>query len=312
MKLIDRALGAMLASAAGDSLGASVEFFSLERIRALYGDRGVSDLTPAFGMPAGVITDDTQQAIALGEGLCAAIPQGRSNESIRECVWQELKKWHALQTRDPRQQRAPGTTSMRALRGETMGTLEHPLNDSNSCGSVMRIHPVGILFAHDAVRAYRVGMELSALTHGGEQAIHAGAVQAALVARLCSGDSLMQALSLIRVIFPDSFRVLPKTEDACNTSTGYRSVLDTGWYGWDADEALAMAILAAKRNENSLQKGLIEAVNHNGDSDTVGAITGAILGAHLGLGALPRDWSEQLERRSELISIARTLTNVEQ
>jgi ADP-ribosylglycohydrolase len=299
----------MLASATGDSLGASVEFLTWTEIQTIHGESGVRDLTHAFGMPTGVITDDTQQAIAVGAGLMAAIPQGLTNENIRACVWRELKQWRVMQDANPQHRRAPGQTSMVALNGEMMGTLECPLNGSNSGGSVMRVHPVGILFAYDLNLANCMGIQLSVLTHGGVQAIHASAIQASLISLLCSGVSLTNAFTLLLKHFPTSFGVLPATTLAMSISICVR---ETNWLGWTADEALAMAILAARRHENDLKEGLLEAVNHDGDSDTVGVIAGAILGACLGLEALPRDWSERLERRGELISIARTLANVEQ
>ncbi|MBQ6331783.1 MAG: ADP-ribosylglycohydrolase family protein [Clostridia bacterium] len=49
--------------------------------------------------------------------------------------------------------------------------------------------------------------------------------------------------------------------------------------GWVAEETLAIAIYCALRYQDDFSKGIIAAVNHNGDSDSTGAVTGNILGA---------------------------------
>jgi ADP-ribosyl-[dinitrogen reductase] hydrolase len=159
---IDRAIGCMIGGAGGDSLGAAVEFLSLSQILRRYGPKGVLDLQPAFDLPAGVITDDTQQAHAVAEGLIASKLDGSTVESIRSHVWSELKRWHLTQS-DPQQNRSPGGTSMGSLRGSRPGELHDPLNSSDSCGSVMRVHPVGIALAGKPEAAFWAGMEVSVL-----------------------------------------------------------------------------------------------------------------------------------------------------
>lgn len=49
---------------------------------------------------------------------------------------------------------------------------------------------------------------------------------------------------------------------------------------------------------------MIAAVNHNGDSDSTGAITGNILGAYLGINSIPKDWTERVELKNEIIQVA--------
>ncbi|MBK8809431.1 MAG: ADP-ribosylglycohydrolase family protein [Acidobacteria bacterium] len=62
------------------------------------------------------------------------------------------------------------------------------------------------------------------------------------------------------------------------------SVLGGGWVG---EEALAISIYCSLVSENDLSGALLLAVNHSGDSDSTGAITGNILGALHGIGAIP-------------------------
>ena len=65
--------------------------------------------------------------------------------------------------------------------------------------------------------------------------------------------------------------------------------------GWVAEEALAISIYCALCAENDFKKGVLLAVNHSGDSDSTGAITGNILGCLLGNTSIPEKWVERLE-----------------
>ena len=74
--------------------------------------------------------------------------------------------------------------------------------------------------------------------------------------------------------------------------------------GWVAEETLAIAIYCALKYEQDFEKAIIAAVNHSGDSDSTGAVTGNILGAHLGLKAIPHKFLCDLELRDTILEIA--------
>ena len=65
--------------------------------------------------------------------------------------------------------------------------------------------------------------------------------------------------------------------------------------GWVAEEALAIAVYCALKYADNFDAALIASVNHNGDSDSTGAITGNILGAYLGYDKIPCKYTENLE-----------------
>ncbi len=58
--------------------------------------------------------------------------------------------------------------------------------------------------------------------------------------------------------------------------------------GWIGEEALAILIYCDLKYRDNFKKAIITAVNQAGDSDSTGAITGNILGAYLGLKAIPK------------------------
>lgn len=302
---LSKALGCMIASASGDSLGAAVEFMTRSMILENHGN-GVRELMPYYGQPAGVITDDTQQAIAVGTGLIKAKKLGPINERIISCVWAELKKWVLTQS-DDTQNRAPGNNSLHALSFDEPGTFADPTTLANSCGSLMRVHPVGILFAGNSQRAAEVGRIVSALTHGGEEAMAACALQAKLISRVCSGEKLQTVIASLNTEEDPELLKLPRTCQALATDL---RVHETYWQGWDADEALAMSILVCRQHPDNLLNALSEGVTQDGDSDSIGTIAGALLGADLGIETVDPEWVEIIERRDELEHIARTLANV--
>ncbi|WP_374973246.1 ADP-ribosylglycohydrolase family protein, partial [Spongiibacter marinus] len=76
--------------------------------------------------------------------------------------------------------------------------------------------------------------------------------------------------------------------------------------GWVAEEALAMSLYCALSSDN-LQDALILAVNHSGDSDSTGAITGNIVGLMAGERAIPAEWLETLELKNVITEVAEDL-----
>ena len=76
--------------------------------------------------------------------------------------------------------------------------------------------------------------------------------------------------------------------------------------GWIAEEALAISVYCALAAPD-LESALLLAVNHGGDSDSTGSITGNLLGAIHGERAIPRRWLDALELREEIERMAEEL-----
>ncbi|MCR4582509.1 MAG: ADP-ribosylglycohydrolase family protein, partial [Prevotella sp.] len=74
--------------------------------------------------------------------------------------------------------------------------------------------------------------------------------------------------------------------------------------GWVAEETLAIAIYAVARHIDSFEQVLIAAVNHDGDSDSTGAVAGNIIGAMVGYDAIPEKFKEHLELHDVILTMA--------
>ena len=74
--------------------------------------------------------------------------------------------------------------------------------------------------------------------------------------------------------------------------------------GWVAEETLAIAIYCSVKYQNDFSRALCVAVNHDGDSDSTGAVAGNILGAYLGYEKIPAQWKKNLECEDIIDEIA--------
>ena len=151
--IADVARGCMFGGAIGDALGYPVEFFSYERIKAAYGEGGITSLRLTDGKA--LVSDDTQMTLFTVEAL-ALFACGRG--SIEECGAAAYADWLATQRKGrpvpgntPLAERAamyvcraPGNTCLSALESGVTGTVDKPINGSKGCGGVMRVAPCGV------------------------------------------------------------------------------------------------------------------------------------------------------------------------
>ncbi|TLM75605.1 MAG: ADP-ribosylglycohydrolase family protein [Actinobacteria bacterium] len=303
---MERFEGCLVGGAVGDALGAPVEFTRLEFAQ-------VSGLQPWGGHPAGSFTDDTQMTIATAEGLLRA---HRAGADPADGVWERYLRWYARQS-EPGYARAPDSTCLAALEGG--GFARAARNDSKGCGGVMRIAPVGLAHYGDPPVAFDLGCRIAGLTHGHPTGRLAAGCLAEIVARVTGGSALDEAIAKTRV------RLTVECEGAETLAALDRAVgmAEVGaepaevaiavaadpvkGAGWVAEECLAVAVAAALAHPDDYRAGVLAAVNIDGDRDSTGAVAGGLLGAMLGLGAVPAEWDAAVEDRDRLLALAREL-----
>lgn len=328
MNRLERIKGCLLGGAVGDALGAPVEFLEWPAIEAKFGPCGIIDFAPAYGI-TGAITDDTQMMLFTAEGLLRAFVRGSSGNAchVPSVIHHALLRW--LMTQDYPSampvsrdgwlieetalwsRRAPGTTCLSALKASTrLGMLAE--NDSKGCGAVMRVAPCAF-FAN----AFEYAAESGRLTHGHPTGYLAAGLFADILQRMVDrNDSLEHALTesltkhgqkagmeetrslLERVLFffYEGYRPTPQR------------IADFG-AGWVADEALAIGLWCAL-SADSFEQGVINAVNHSGDSDSTGLIAGHLMGIQYGPAAIPARWYGRLELRGVIEQIAEDIERV--
>ena len=335
---LSRYRGCLLAGACGDALGAPVEFWRRSEIIKRFGDPGITDYLGAYGH-VGAITDDTQMTLFTAEGLLAAKAQkATSNFDVhRQVGASALQRWLITQGErsaltesaqtgvsdllaEPalHHRRAPGNTCLSALRGITV-LGERAVNDSKGCGGVMRMAPVGLFGACHGLEAretFTLGKELAWLTHGHPSGYLTGGVLALLIQRLVEGSSLEEGLTLSLALLAgeddhqETRDALQQAWRLAGTATPYADAITALGEGWVAEEALAIAVYCALVADD-VRHGVVLAVNHDGDSDSTGAIAGNLLGAMHGEAVIPDSWLAELELRETIAGVGEALCGAE-
>ncbi len=334
----DRYQGCLLGGAVGDALGAPIEFLSRAEILRKFGPRGLTEMVPAYGK-LGAITDDTQMTLFTAEGVLRAYVRGTirgmchpptvlhhaylrwlhtQGERLPKSEISLLDGW-LIEQKDLFARRAPGNTCIESLRS-TSEVGSPARNNSKGCGGVMRIAPIGILFhaltqsnpdagSENFQRAFDLGCEAAALTHGHPTGSLAAGVMSALIFDLLDGADLMSAIDhatpllKARPFHEETLVALDKARSLCFSGAKPSvAILELGG-GWIAEEALAIGVYCALKSTN-LESGIIMAVNHDGDSDSTGLIAGHLLGAMRGLSEIPARWLAPLELRDVIEEIA--------
>ena len=287
----------------------------------------------------GAITDDTQMTLFTAEGmLCARLAsvvhghepdyfRAASGSYARWLLTQEnssrgnsanAKASWLLQHRKLFCRRAPGATCLSALQSK-QGRISRAANDSKGCGGVMRSAPVGMYFARahggeccqpKSVSAiFATGSDLAAITHGHPSGHLSAGALAVIVSAILSSIPLADAIAIAKEelrkhpYHKETLAAIEKAEWLAKSRPRERSALRELGKGFVAEEALAIGLYCALSTEN-FEDGIILAVNHSGDSDSTGAITGNLLGAAAGVEAIPERWLSALELRPTIEALA--------
>lgn len=342
-KQLDTFKGCLFGGAIGDALGYAVEFSNIEQIREQYGESGIRSLQLVDGKA--LISDDTQLTLFTANGILTGRTRERltgDSQPIDRALYNAYMDWHRTQRLTPRSEagsisswiyhdkrmhsvRAPGGTCLRSLSSGIMGTMEHPINTSKGCGGVMRVSPIALYFdpVHNSQRDIdMLGARSAALTHGHPLGFISAAALVHIISLLAYGDfSGEDALS---DVVRDCVRALGETFGEYVKTVKLQTLLqnaialssqngsDTAAIaslgeGWVAEEAVAIAVYCALKYHDDFERALVASVNHSGDSDSTGAITGSILGTLLGYDRIPNSLIDDLELFDMIREIAEDL-----
>ena len=234
------------------------------------------------------------------------ITQGRTPGYRDEWIGENIESGWLIKGKALHVLRAPGNTCLSSLESGIMGTIEKPINDSKGCGGIMRMAPVGLII-NNPEAAFKYGCELAAITHGHPSGYLSAGFFAALIQLLCSGVNLEDAIDLSSELLKnhkDHEETLEAVEGAVYLfhqakKSGLKTselpeLIEQLGQGWVAEETLAISLFCSLLYQNDFAKGVLASVNHSGDSDSTGAITGNILGLINGLDAIPDKWITKL------------------
>lgn len=294
-----KARAILLGLALGDALGYAVEFHSLASIKQRYGQGGIEEPPD----PA-LYSDDTQMTIALAEGLLDA-GLNATLDAQMEAVSARFIAWK----NSPDSNRAPGKTCIAGVGNLERGLpwREAGIADSKGCGSAMRVAPIGFLYRADPDKLRRVAEASSLLTHRHPAAVAASIAAAYAVALALDGiptaEYLPRIAQFVDGISEEFEQALRRVGHVGAWGDEERALAHIG-EGWVGEEAVAMALYCVLRYPNDYKACVRRAANINGDSDSVACIAGGIMGARLGMSALPIEWQQRLENYAGLVHLA--------
>lgn len=331
MDTYQKIAGCLMGGALGDALGWPVEFLSRAAILRKYGSEGIKDLDLA-GKPFAEVSDDTQMTLFSVDGILrylAKLKYSKRPVSFESTMYEAYRRWLFTQQaptfrdKDIRNgwlydhpvlhaQRAPGNSCITALNELGIGTIQDPINSSKGCGGVMRSAPFGLVF--DAEEAFQKGCAAAALTHGHPTGYLSSGAFSQIIAHLLEGKSLTAALGLTLHHLkqqPESEEVvlyLQKAFELANEEIEPLRAIEALGEGWVAEEALAIAVYCALKFPDDSRIALRHAVNHDGDSDSTGAICGNLIGAWHGIQSLDPNWIEHVEGKELILQAALDLS----
>ena len=326
----DRVRGSLIGGAIGDALGYPVEFISSYKdIQLRYGEKGITHWDTAL------ISDDTQMTLFTALGILnaknngiAPIPaigqayiewlytqMGMRSKRFNDCWIGDLPEMNVC--------RAPGHTCIAALEELLQG--REAMNNSKGCGGIMRIAPIPLYgLSQGRILNIKALNELAAdaayITHRHPLGYIPAYVLSHILYRLAVEESptctmfisfIREALQYAENKYKKEIQsveylkaLLDKALDvACENLPDDEAIKQLG-EGWVAEETLAVAIYCSVKYQDDFSKALCAAVNHDGDSDSTGAVTGNILGAYLGYEKIPAQWKENLECADVIDEIA--------
>ena len=319
-----RAYGALAGLALGDALGMPTQAMSPEQIRAVYGTitglvDGDASQPYAPGMPAGSVTDDTEQALLVASLLV----RGRGTSSGRVALDAGEFAHALLAWEDSMIERGSldllGPSTKAAL--ERVRAGEDPLTvggAGTTNGAAMRVTPIGIAMSTADPEAFADAVWSSCqVTHATRQGFQSAALVAAAVSMgidaAHSTTPDLRSLLWKAVTYVDSLPergawtpdpdVVAATRRAMQlvanpASSSLECLVEQVGTSVASAQAIPMAFALLARDPSP--QALLDAANIGGDTDTIGAIAGAILGAALGFEVFVGRGLAQVELASHL------------
>ena len=321
---LSRAYGAFAGLALGDALGMPTQAMSPEQIRAVYGRvtglvDGDDSQPYAPGMPAGSVTDDTEQALLIASLLV----RGGGSSSGRVALDAGDFSHALLSWEDSMIERGSldllGPSTKAAL--ERVRAGEDPLTVGGlgtTNGAAMRVTPIGIAVSTADPEVFADAVWSSCqVTHATRQGFQSAALVAAAVSlaldwpEASASDMttlLWKAVSYVESL-PERGAWTPDPDVVAATRRAMQLVANPAsssleclveQIGTSVASAHAIPMAFALLARDPSPQALLDAANLGGDTDTIGAIAGAILGSVLGVEAFDPAMLTQVELTSHL------------
>lgn len=303
-KADDRPLALILGVAVGDALGVPMEF----KARGTFHVTGMQGYG-THNQPAGTWSDDTSLTLALADNLLV----GGDKPDLESIAW-GFTEWYDNAAYTPHGKVFDiGNATAKAIKRLKDGVDPEKAGGAgerdNGNGSLMRIAPLtfymfGIRKAEDR---FRIVKEVSSLTHAHEWSVAACYIYVEMLNKLRMNRKKKEAYRELREDFARGVPFISKATLAKfvrilenDISTLPEKDIRSSGFVIDTLEAAFWCFLTT----DNYKDAVLKAVNLGDDTDTTGAVTGALAGLAYGLEGIPQEWLDQLAAVDEVRRIA--------
>lgn len=292
--LKDKFCGALVGTQVGDSLGMPVEGASSFFIKEYYGE--IREMLEARS-GAGTYTDDTEMAVAVAESLERS--RGFDGADMASAF---------LENFNPERGYGAGTIKALTLiqQGERWDEAGKRIFNGGSYGNgaAMRIAPVGCLYYRDLEKVKEIAQESSRITHAHQLGMEGAAVQACGITLAVSMDPQQELdaeeyiSTLLQVpAYNSPFREkLQVVRELLHKDVPVEELLSQLGNDVSSLNSVPTAIYSFLKYNYDFEEALVFAVGLGGDTDTIGAMTGALTGSYRGKSSIPERWLRTVEK----------------
>ncbi len=299
-KLKSKFLGCLIGAAIGDGLGAWREG------RRIAEKEDIASLAERVEELA--YTDDTHMTIGVVESLIQS--RGFDGEHMAQTF---IKNYEA----EPWRGYGPGPPRVFRMikRGEPWDSAASKIYRGGSFGngSAMRVAPIGLLYSNNPAKLREIAYKSSSITHFHELGKEGAALQAyavALALNTPSDEEIDREAFLLKLqnfaqtqLYKEK---IANTKELLGEQDRARVVAVLG-NGIEALNSVPTAIYCFLKQPKSYKDSVIYAISLGGDTDTIASMAGAILGAYLGIEAIPQEWRLKLENKAYIEGLAERL-----
>ena len=287
---INGLLGSIFGLITGDALGVPVEFISRDRLQK----KPIADMVGygTHNQPPGTWSDDSTMTLITMEALLKGYPL--KNIMVGFCDWLQKCYWTPYgQVFD-----IGNTTRDAILQYNPDGNKEPVGFDdeySNGNGSLMRILPLSLyVLGKPKSEIVSKSFEVSKLTHAHIRSCLCCGYFSLLINGLYSGKSLSESMqyasdNISSYIPEDELNDFDRILSGKIVKLPMKKLSSSGYVISTLEAALWCCY-----NTGCYKEAVLKAVNLGNDTDTVGAVTGAIAGLMYGYESIPKDWIKKL------------------
>ncbi len=342
---VDRVRGCLLGLAVGDALGAPLEGLSPQQIKTHYGRvRNYVDGVQAWKRKPyrwrlrGLYSDDTQQALAITDILLDF--QRIDQERLADLYLALMTPKGAFVGAH----RGIGRSFRQVLAALERGTPARLAGQSTAgIGAAMRIAPISLYFREELSAMFDSVMAASLITHRDVRSLGGALGVVHAVRRLVAGEPRDPSLLLwvASDLLKDEKEIARRHSDAVINIGRHGHSLSQAIARVESllelprERVFAALVEQANRHgaepvcrrptmgfppaciptclyllltTSSFEEAITEVVNLGGDTDTAGAILGAMAGAYYGVDAIPARWLAGLQNREGIEARALALS----